>query len=280
MKSLRHEQDKDPTLQLERIIMEKMNLFGSSINMIAIATALSIYCQTDACNEVRSNPEPILVERYYDSIRLSKELNKGYAGVGNHLPLSASTKIGNAEVSPFTGLYVIHGKEFRADSTLDCNIGKNSTKYAQLTKSGIFAKITIKDIIRAKGKAVSWDDLRVFLDLGIKLPTPKSLVELKRNLENDSIRIDTVFPAKEIFKQDPWFGIFYKETHLKGFIYGIQYKIERDTLEYVFHEPYFGFKRSDFANNYMDNAGGLYMLDTATYLNQNKLESYIDKHHE
>jgi hypothetical protein len=257
-----------------------MNLFGLSINFIAMAAALLVYCQAEACNEGRSSPELILIERYQDSIRLSKELNKGYAGVGNHLPLSATAKSEKEEVSPFTGLYVIHGKELRADSVLDCNIGKYSPKYAQLQKSGIFAKLSIKDIIRAKGKDVSWNDLRVFMDLGIKLPTPKSILDLKRNLEKDSIRIDAVFPTKEIFKQDPWFGVFYKETHMKGYIYGLQYKVDKDSLEYVFHEPYFAFKKTDFANNYMDNAGAVYILDTAAYSNENKLESYIDKKHE
>jgi hypothetical protein len=241
---------------------------------------LALICKAQACKDFRTRSEPILISRYHDSSVLSRKLNEAFSGVGNYLALSDSIPTKKLEESPFKGLYVLNGKGFKEDSLLDCEIGKYSSKYAHIVRGGIFVKITIRDIVKAKGRPASWNDLRVFMDLGTKLQTPKKIAELKSRIEMDSIHIDTVYPAKENLKQDPWFGVFYKETSLKSFIYGIKFTLRNDTLEYSYHEPYFGFRKSDFLNNYLDGASALYIMDTVAYNNVKKLAAFIARVHE
>lgn len=259
-----------------------MKLFNLPLGSPPLMFILTMFFNAYACEDLKARREPFAIIRYQDSSVLSAKLGKGFSEIGNRLPLDNVSTAKKNRKSPFKGLYVIQGKPPKADSLLDCNIGVESTRYAQLARGGIFVKITINDIAKAKGKPLTWDDVRVFMDLGVKLPTPKSIKELKALIEKDSIRIDTVFSVKHNIQADPWFGVFYKETTLKGYIYGIKFEVRNDTIKYSYHEPYFGFRRVYIVNDWLDGASGVYILDkdTSDFRNEKKLESFIEKSYE
>lgn len=230
-----------------------------------------------ACKELKARREPIAIIRYQDSSALSENLSVNFIDDGHHLPIDDGSPARKRPESPFKGLYVIQGRPPKADSLLDCNIGVESPRYAQLAREGIFVKIRIKDIVKAKGKPLTWDEVRVFMDLGMKLETPESIDALKKMLEKDSIRIDAEFPVRHGIRPDPWFGVFYKKTTLKSYLYGIKFDIRNDTLTYAYHEPYFGFGRTYIGQDWLDGASGVYVPNTPEYRNERKLDAFIGK---
>lgn len=259
-----------------------MKVFELPLGSLASIIILTMALHANACNELKVRRKPIAITRYLDSSVLSAKLTERFSGVGNRFPKYDGSTAKEIRESPFKGLFVIQGKPPKEDSLLDCNIGVESTRYAQIARGGIFVEIEINDIIKAKGKPLTWDDVRVFMDLGIKLRTPKSIKELKAKLEKDSIRIDTAFSTRHDILTDPWFGVFYKETTLKSYIYGIKYVIRNDTLEFSHHEPFFGFRRAYFSNEWLDGTSAVYIQDTDTssFKNEEKLGAFIEKSYE
>jgi hypothetical protein len=185
-------------------------------------------------------------------------------------------------VNPFTrfpDLFLIDADPCHRIENVPGEFGRSSTRYAKQA-GAYFRRVKIQDVFEMRSRDLDWRHLDAFFDLGTKLKHPGSPDSLARMV--DGIGAASARRSQAVHGMpsgDPWFGLFYKDNCGKSYIYGIQYKPEKDSMKIVFQEIYFTFDVPVPNDMIICNASGIYHLeaDSLKWIDVKRIEAWVEE---